>query len=132
MLEHHVPGVSVAVTRGNEPAIARGFGYGSLEENEPCTPDTLFDIASSAKSLTATAVALLVEDNENHAHLQYETPMSSLLPDDFVIYGTMRSRARYSSFYNEKSSKPPSSRILSLEISLLQHDVHCCDASCRS
>lgn len=85
MLEHHVPGVSVAVTRGNEPAIARGFGYGSLEENEPCTPDTLFDIASSAKSLTAAAVALLVEDTENHAHLQYETPMSSLLPDDFVM-----------------------------------------------
>lgn len=85
MLEYHVPGATIAVTCGTEPAIARGFGYSSLENNELCTPDTLFDIASSAKSLTAAAVALLVEDNEHHAHLQYETPMCSLLPDDFVM-----------------------------------------------
>ncbi|OAQ98943.1 hypothetical protein LLEC1_00586 [Akanthomyces lecanii] len=85
MLEYYVPGVSIAVAHGTEPAIARAFGYASLTNNQPCTADTLFDIASSAKSLTAAAVALLVEDNENYAHLQYETSMSSLLPDDFVM-----------------------------------------------
>lgn len=92
MCEHRVPGMSVAVVRGTEPPIAKGFGYASIDKNEPCTPDTLFDIASSAKSLTAAAVALLVQDNENHAQLQYDTPMSSLLPDDFVMSSEQHTR----------------------------------------
>ncbi|EGX89012.1 D-aminopeptidase, putative [Cordyceps militaris CM01] len=92
MLDHHVPGVSVAIVRGNGPAVARGFGYASMARNEPCTPETLFDVASLAKSLTAAAVALLVADNENHAHVQYDTPMSSLLPDDFVMSSAEHTR----------------------------------------
>ncbi|OAA71651.1 Beta-lactamase/transpeptidase-like protein [Akanthomyces lecanii RCEF 1005] len=85
MAEHHVPGLSVAIAVGDSATAARGFGYASVERNEPCTPETIFDIASSAKSLTAAAVALLVDDNKNHPNVQYDAAMSALLADDFVM-----------------------------------------------
>ncbi|KAF2176825.1 beta-lactamase/transpeptidase-like protein [Zopfia rhizophila CBS 207.26] len=57
----------------------------SVEPPKLCTADTLFDIASCSKSLTAASVALLVDDNENYPEVQYDTIMSNLLPDDFVM-----------------------------------------------
>lgn len=85
MLEHHVPGLSIGVVHGDKPAETRAFGFASLRSSEPCTPETLFDVASCAKSLTAASVALLVEDDENYPHIKYTTPMSTLLPDDFIM-----------------------------------------------
>ena len=84
MKQHHVPGLSVAVVQ-DDNIFAAGYGKPSLESPDTCTEHTLFDIASSAKILTATAVGLLVEDNENHPDLQWSTTMSSLLPEDFVL-----------------------------------------------
>ncbi|KAJ6784450.1 hypothetical protein PWT90_09719 [Aphanocladium album] len=85
MAEHHVPGLSVAIALGDSTTAARGFGLASVQQNNQCTPETLFDIASSAKSLTAAAVALLVDDNKNYPKVQYDAAMSSLLVDDFVM-----------------------------------------------
>lgn len=62
-----------------------GYGYADVESSKPCTADTLFDIASSSKSLTAAAVALLIDDDEKYPEVQYEAIMSRLLPDDFVM-----------------------------------------------
>lgn len=82
----HVPGVAIAVVQGNTFA-SKGFGKASLDPAKPCTPDSLFDIASSSKSLTAASVALLVADSVNHPNVQWDATMSSLLPDDFVMSG---------------------------------------------
>jgi CubicO group peptidase (beta-lactamase class C family) len=86
MDQHHVPGLAIAIVQDDETASA-GYGYARLESSTPCTGSTLFDIASSAKSLTAAAVGLLVADNKQHPDIQYEAAMSSLLPDDFVMPG---------------------------------------------
>lgn len=51
------------------------------------TTDTLFDIASASKSLTAASVALIVDDDENYPEVKYESHMSDLLPDDFAMPG---------------------------------------------
>ncbi|KAF9773250.1 hypothetical protein IL306_008982 [Fusarium sp. DS 682] len=83
MQTNRVPGLSIAIIQGAQVKSA-GFGFASIEAQEPCTPDTLFDIASSSKSLTAAAVALLVQD-DNFPHVQYDSVMSELLPDDFVM-----------------------------------------------
>ncbi|KAJ3499462.1 hypothetical protein NLG97_g301 [Lecanicillium saksenae] len=85
MAEHHVPGLSVAIALGDSTTAARAFGFASVLRNDPCTPETLFDIASSAKSLTAASVALLVDDNKNYPKVQYDAAMSALLADDFVM-----------------------------------------------
>lgn len=64
---------------------SKAFGLAVLDPPKQCTPDTLFDLASVSKSTTAGAVALLVDDEERYPHVQWDTPMSKLLPDDFVM-----------------------------------------------
>jgi CubicO group peptidase (beta-lactamase class C family) len=85
MREHHVPGLSIAIVQDDAVASA-GYGKASVGNDKPCTPDTLFDIASSSKSLTAASVALLVED-DSHPEVKYEALMTELLPGDFEMSG---------------------------------------------
>ncbi|KAK8859993.1 beta-lactamase family protein [Apiospora arundinis] len=86
MRAHHVPGLSMAIVhKGKTTSV--GWGKASLDPLKPCTPDTLFDIASCSKSLTAASVALLVDDDENYPEVQWDAVMSELLPDDFVMPG---------------------------------------------
>lgn len=85
--QYKIPGLSIAVVHNNDIASG-GYGVASCEDNIPCTGDTLFDIASSSKSLTAASVALLVDDKK-HPEVQYEALMSDLLPDDFVMQEKM-------------------------------------------
>ncbi|CAI7609637.1 unnamed protein product [Penicillium bialowiezense] len=82
--KHHVPGLSVAVITQNQVSSA-GFGSASVDPPVACTADTLFDVASCAKSMTAASVAFLVEDNEKHPEIKYDALMASLLPEDFVM-----------------------------------------------
>ncbi len=86
MKKHHVPGLAVAVIQGDR-TFSAGYGLASLDPPKPCTADTLFDIASSSKSMTAASVGLLVRDNDRYPDVQYEATMSSLLPGDFVMPG---------------------------------------------
>lgn len=79
----HVHGVSIAVNQ-NGVVASKGFGHASLSPPNQCTGDTLFDIASCLKSLTAASVALLCDDEE-YPEVQWDATMSSLLPDEFVM-----------------------------------------------
>jgi CubicO group peptidase (beta-lactamase class C family) len=83
MRQNKIPGLSIAVIYNGEIA-SKGYGIANYETNTPCTGDTLFDIASSAKSLTAASVALLVDD-KNYPEVQYDALISDLLPEDFVM-----------------------------------------------
>lgn len=60
----------------------QGYGVANLDDT-PCTADTLFDCASTSKSFTAACFALLVDD-EAYPDVQWRTPVSKLLPGDFV------------------------------------------------
>lgn len=84
MQTYHLPGLSISICQ-NETITSTGFGVLSRESQEAATADTLYDIASSSKSLTAASVALLVEDNENFPEVQWTTPLHDLLPEDFVM-----------------------------------------------
>ncbi|KAM3465685.1 hypothetical protein NHJ6243_001357 [Beauveria neobassiana] len=84
----HVPGLSIALVHNNSTA-SKAFGVISVASAEPCTADSLFDIASSSKILTAISVALLVEDDhQQHPSITFDTPVSRILPDDFVLADT--------------------------------------------
>lgn len=84
MQKYHVPGLSLAILHGDKTAT-KAFGVSSVDSSKPCTPDTVFDIASSSKILTAASVALLVEDDVKHPDIAFDTPVCKLLPDDFVM-----------------------------------------------
>src|SRR5262245_16721529 len=62
MTKTGVPGTAVAVVYDNTVVYERGFGVRKLGQPEPITPDTVFQIASLSKSLSATLVAALVGD----------------------------------------------------------------------
>lgn len=84
MEQYHLPGMSISISH-NGNIMSTAFGIKSRISDEAATSDTLYDIASSSKSLTAAAVALLVEDDENFPEVQWTTPLHELLEDDFSM-----------------------------------------------
>ncbi len=71
------PGMAVAVVHGGELIYARGFGYADIEQRHMVTPETMFYIASTTKSFTAFAAALL----DNRDELNLDNPLSCYLPN---------------------------------------------------
>ncbi len=59
-----VVGLSIAVTRGPEVILARGYGYSDLAAKTPATADTRYQIGSVTKQFTAAAVMRLVEQGK--------------------------------------------------------------------
>ena len=80
----HLPGLRISVCQ-NDTIASTGFGVASRKSQQAATAGTLYDIASSSKSLTAASVALLVEDNENFPEVQWKTSLHELLPGKFVM-----------------------------------------------
>jgi CubicO group peptidase (beta-lactamase class C family) len=56
-----VPGLAVAVVRGGQTVFSRGYGWSNVAAGTPATADTLFNVASISKTLTASALMQLVE-----------------------------------------------------------------------
>ncbi|MDN2564916.1 serine hydrolase [Aquibium sp. A9E412] len=62
MRRSSVPGMAVAVVHRGETVFLEGFGVRSLATGAPVTPDTVFQIASISKSVSATVAAIAVTD----------------------------------------------------------------------
>ena len=56
-----IPGLSVAFIRNGKLDEIKNYGYYDVEQNKPVTENTIFQIASVSKTITATAVMQLVE-----------------------------------------------------------------------
>jgi len=54
-----LPGVAMVVVRGDKPIFMRAYGFANKEKGIKATADTLYYIASSTKSYTALAAAIL-------------------------------------------------------------------------
>jgi len=61
MNKAEIPGLSMAIIRDGELVEVKGYGYFDKDKRQPVTQDTLFQIASVSKTITATAVMQLVE-----------------------------------------------------------------------
>ena len=59
--ELNIPGLSIAVVRGQEVVFAQGFGYADVENEIPATENTPYYIASCTKPFAATVLMNLVE-----------------------------------------------------------------------
>lgn len=75
-LDDTTPGCSVAVAHPGGEHLA-GAGTADLDTGAPITEDTVFDLGSVSKQLTAGAVALLVADGR----LDPDADVSELVPD---------------------------------------------------
>jgi CubicO group peptidase (beta-lactamase class C family) len=65
------------------PESKHGYGI-SRYPAEKVTPKTLFNAASMTKAFIGGAASLLVDDEE-HPNVRWDTPVSELLRDDFVL-----------------------------------------------
>src|SRR5687768_6753053 len=54
-----VPGIAIVVVKDDKPVFLKAYGYADLESGKKADPNTLFYIASSTKSFTGLAAALL-------------------------------------------------------------------------
>lgn len=71
-----VPGASVAVVRDGRTVLAKGYGVRELGQPARVDSATLFGIASNTKLMTATALAMLVEEGK----LDWDAPVQRWLP----------------------------------------------------
>ena len=58
------PGAVVAVMRGGEIEVCKGYGLASIELGVPITPKTRFRIASVSKQFTVTAALMLAAEGK--------------------------------------------------------------------
>jgi len=72
-----VPGLGIAVVDDRETLWAEGFGWADREHRRPATADTVYQIGSITKVMTALAVMQLQEQGR----LQLDQPLSEILPE---------------------------------------------------
>ena len=61
IIEHNLPGLSVAVGVDGESVWAEGFGWADVENRAPVAPDMKFRIGTASMALTSVAAGLLLE-----------------------------------------------------------------------
>ncbi|TIN30067.1 MAG: beta-lactamase family protein, partial [Mesorhizobium sp.] len=57
-----VPGLAIGVVHDDKVIFLKGFGHREAGRPEPVDADTVFQIASLSKPISATVVAALVSD----------------------------------------------------------------------
>ena len=75
--EWKVPGVGIAIVKGDEVVLSKGYGLREVEAGLPVDENTLFAIGSSSKAFTAATVCMLADDGI----LSLDEPVLSYLPD---------------------------------------------------
>lgn len=71
------PGMAVAVVQGDSILYLNGFGYADREANREVTPESQFYIASSTKSFTGMAAAIL----RSRGTIDLDSSLAHYLPD---------------------------------------------------
>jgi CubicO group peptidase (beta-lactamase class C family) len=76
MAELKVPGAAAGVIQDGKVILAKGYGVRGALKGKPVTPGTLFAVGSVTKSVTATALATLVQEGK----LEWDKPAREYLP----------------------------------------------------
>jgi CubicO group peptidase (beta-lactamase class C family) len=77
LAERHIPGTAIAVIKNGKIIKTKGYGLASIEFNVPATPETVFEIGSVSKQITAAGIMLLVEDGK----VNLDEKISTYLPN---------------------------------------------------
>ena len=70
------PAVSLALVRDGKTVLAKGYGVRSQGKAEPADAHTLFAIASNSKNVTASCLAILVDEGK----VKWDEPIKTYLP----------------------------------------------------
>lgn len=81
MKDWQVPGMAIAIVRGNDTIYMHSFGIRDISGNDPVTNNTIFNIASITKSFTTALVAMQVDEGK----VNWDDKVIDHLPD-FRMY----------------------------------------------
>jgi CubicO group peptidase (beta-lactamase class C family) len=70
-------GLSIAVVKGDQPLLVKGYGFADIERKRPVTENTAFYIASTTKAFTALAMALMADKKV----VDLDAPLTRYLAD---------------------------------------------------
>jgi len=76
----HIPGLSASIVIDDEVVWQNSYGYANIEENKKVVNETLFKIASVSKTLTATCLMQLYEQE----YFDLYDPINNYLPFDVI------------------------------------------------
>src|SRR5215207_4637865 len=71
------PAISVAVVRGADTLVMKGYGNASIDPRREATASTVYRTGSITKQFTSSAIMRLVEQGK----ISLDDPMSKYLPD---------------------------------------------------
>jgi CubicO group peptidase (beta-lactamase class C family) len=80
MRERDIPGVAIALIRDGEVVWTEGFGVANALTRQPITPETLFEVASNSKVVTAYIALRLVDQGL----LSLDEPLNAYLPEPWL------------------------------------------------
>ena len=69
------PGIAIGIVQDGKTIYLKGFGYRDIDNHYHVTPNTLFSIASSTKSFTATGIGVLLDEGK----VSWDTPVRECL-----------------------------------------------------
>ena len=91
MAKTHIPGLSACLVSQDEIIWSKGYGWADIESKIPMTPDTVQNIGSVSKTVTATAVMQLWEkglfalDDDVNEHLPFKVE-NPRFPDAVITF----------------------------------------------
>ncbi len=77
MAARRIPGVALTVIQNGEAVKTAAYGFANLEWNVPVATNTVFEIGSLTKQLTAAGILLLAQDGK----LSVEDSLAKYLPE---------------------------------------------------
>lgn len=106
-----IPGVSVALVYDNEIAWTQGFGFANSITKKPVDTNTLFEIASVSKVVTAYIALRLVDEGK----LSLNKPLHGYLSDEWMPYSAYRDSIKLNHVLSHSSGLRKTSREILFE-----------------
>lgn len=97
-----VPGIAVAVVQADKTLFAQGFGVRELGKPQPIDTDTVFQIASISKPLTASIIATQITQGK----VNWDDPVQRHLPDFRLSNPYVTAHANIGDFMAHRSGLP--------------------------
>lgn len=104
--EGRAAGMSIAVVRGRDTLVLKGYGRASLELDVPTPPRAVYEIASDAKTFTAAAILRLAEEGRLSLDDALEAHLPGVLPGEIARRVTLRHMLTHTSGIRDYGTIP--------------------------
>ena len=88
MQRQKIPGLSVAIVRGDSILLAQGFGFANLEHRVPASDSTVYQSGSLGKQFAATGVGMLAQQGR----LRLDDRITRWFPEGKGVWDSVKVR----------------------------------------